>query len=260
MGAVIITTAIIFGLDFSNLANLTVHIVEVGVGLLFILFAIQGITARFQPKAFSPTETFRAKIQNHAIRMKPKNVYNLYLRGEGRRSSALYGNILGVGFTPNFTSKIVRDNEGNILYLKDVRGRLIVDEQGKPIARRDVIRSSDGDTIFVVKQGWLSRPEIVRCNRKYHSELIGDVYIYDLCLSPMGDYLYPSKQWQDEIIEIQRQNEAETVITTFMNNLDLISNVTTISIASSPEFQKILSLRNEIIGTPMQPGGMGMPR
>jgi hypothetical protein len=53
------------------------------------------------------------------------------------------------------------------------------------------------------------------------------------------------------------QNEIETVAMTHAGYLDLVSDVTRISVASSPDFQKLLSLRDErIAATPM---GSNMP-
>jgi len=251
-GLVLIVTSLIFGLNLGDIPAFIINMAKVGVGVFLILIALQGAMAIMQPKAFSPTEDFRTKLINHAQKIKPPNAYNLWLRGEGRRSRALYGKILGVAWVPYLTSEVERDEEGHIIHLEDNEGKPILDKKSKqPIAKRRMIASKDGDTIFVVRKGLLGKPEIIRCNPKWHSEIIGDIYINDLGLVPFGEYFYPSKQWQSSILEILKQNEMETILTTFTNNLDLISNVTTLSIASEPAFRKLMEMRNETIISPM---------
>jgi len=253
-GLALITTALIFGLDLGNIPAFMMNMAQVGVGIFLIMLALQGVMSVLRPKAFSPTEDFRTKMINHANKIKPPNCYNLWLRGEGRRARAMYGKITGVAWVPYLTSEIEKDDKGNTVYLEDDKGKRILNKLTKQtIPKRKMVASSDGDTIFIVKKGLLAKPEIIRCNPKWHSELIGDVYINDLGLVPFGEYYYPSKQWQSAIENIMKQNELETIVQTFQNNLDLISNVTTLSIASEPTYRKLMEMRNEQIANPMQP-------
>lgn len=253
-GLVLIVTSLLFGLNLGNIPEFILNMVKVGIGIFLILIALQGAMSILQPKAFSPTEDFRTKLMTHAQKIKPPNAYNLWLRGEGRRARAIYGKITGIAWIPYLTSEIERDTHGNVVYLSDGNGHNLVDKRTKQsIPKRKMIASSDGDTVFVVKRGLLAKPEIIRCNPKWHSELIGDVYINDLGLVPFGEYLYPSKQWQGNITEIMKQNEMEVIVQTFQNNLDLISNVTTLSIASEPSYRKLMEMRNETLISPMQP-------
>lgn len=253
-GLALIVTTLLFGLDLGDIPNFMINMGKVGVGIFLIMLALQGAMSVLKPKAFSPTEDFRTKMINHANKIRPPNCYNLWLRGEGRRARAMYGKITGVAWIPYLTSEVERDDKGNVIYLTNEKGDKLINKTTKsPIPKRKMIASKDGDTIFVVKKGLLAKPEIIRCNPKWHSELIGDVYINDLGLVPFGEYFYPSKQWQSNINEIMKQNELETIVQTFTNNLDLISNVTTLSIASEPTYRKLMEMRNEQISNPMQP-------
>jgi len=253
-GLALIVTTLLFGLNLGNIPEFMINMAKVGVGIFLIMLALQGVMSVLKPKAFSPTEDFRTKMINHANKIKPPNCYNLWLRGEGIRSRAMYGKITGVAWVPYLTSEIEKDDKGNTVYLTDDKGTKLLNKLTKQtIPKRKMVATKDGDTIFIVKRGLLARPEIIRCNPKWHSELIGDVYINDLGLVPFGEYFYPSKQWQSSIENIMKQSELETVLTTFTNNLDLISNVTTLSIASEPTFRKILEARNEQIANPMAP-------
>jgi len=66
---------------------------------------------------------------------------------------------------------------------------------------------------------------------------------------PYGEFLYPAKQWQNDIIQVMKENEATTIATTHRNNLDLVSNVTQMSLGADPTFQKIMMARSENISS-----------
>jgi len=260
VGLAIIVTTILFGFNLGNIGDFIWGIIRVLLGLGLLYLAVKGALSFIGGKPFSPTADFRTKIVSQAQRSLPANVYSLWLRGEDSRTRAIYGKIIGLAWIPYLTSKVVRDESGNIVYLMTTDGQKILDKDKKPIPLRSTITHKDGDTVFVVKSGFFDAPRIVRCHPKYHSELLGDVYIKDVNLVPFGEFWYPSKQWQNDIIQIMKQNEQEAIVQTFNNNLDLVSNVTTLSIASELTFRKILESRNEEIARPVPQsffGGQG---
>lgn len=244
---VLLITTLLFGFDLGNIPAFIINLITIAIAVGLIIFAIKGVMGEVEPASFSVTEDFRTKLVNQCMKLKPANVYKLWLRGEGMRSRAVIGNIVGLGHIPYKVSKPREDAEGNIIYHKDSKGELINDANGNPVPEMVTMDDGDGDTIIIVKSGFFGKPDIIRCHKKFHSELIGDVYIKDLGLIPFGEYFYPSKQWGEDVQRIQLQNELEAISQTFSKNLDLISNVTTMSIAGDPFYQKVLALRNEEI-------------
>lgn len=245
------------------------------LGLLIILaligLAIQGLLSFLKPKLFSPTEDFRTTVIRISKKAKPFNVRDLYLRGEDMRTYAKWGTIEGVGFIPYVTSKPVIDKDGKPVYQKDSNGKIVMEKQWSqadgafvtiPKVKTEQITDADGDTIFVTQRHkfpvniFMRDLDIIRCNPKYHSDILGDVYIKDVNVTPYGEWLYPCKQWQNDIIHIMKENEAEAIVTTHRNNLDLVSNVTQMSLGSDPTFQKIMLAQSERLSSGLAPQGM----
>lgn len=175
-----------------------------------------------------------------------------------------YGKIIGLAFIPYITSKPKKDENGNFIIQKDSKGkpmkRKFRNEKGEvveePLLEREKILSKDGDTLFIVPKhtglyAVINREvEFVRCNPKYHSDLVGDVYIKDVNIVPYGDFFYPAKQWQEDIVQIMTENQAEAVAMTHSNWLDLASLYTHLSIGGDPTFQKIMLAQSERLSTP----------
>ena len=247
LGAGLVVTTLLFGIDFSNILGFFLTLFKVLVGFGLIIFVMKAFSEMGREDAFSITEDFRTKLVMVAEQMKPPNVHQLWLRGEGTQNRALIGKIKGLAHLPYLVSQIKKDENGHILFLKNEKGEPIFDKNNKKIPMRKEITSEDGDTVFVIDQGFMKPPILVRCHKKYHSDLIGDIYIKDLSLVPSGEYFYPSKQWAEQPIRIMRQSEMEAIMHTYQDNLDLISNTTQMSIASDPLYSKILGLRNEEI-------------
>ena len=268
VGVGLLVIAILYSLFVQRL-DLWGIITQIGAILLggFIIWlAIKGALLFFMKPDFSPTGSWREKLVFYAKKAKPFNVHNLLLRGEDMRTYAKWGKIIGIGFAPYVEAKFKQDNEGRPVYLKNpVTGEVLtvsrVDKDGNevkvPVPDREFITHKDGDIVIItpkhnsgIKAFFSSEVDIIRANPKYVSDLVGDVFIKDVNLSPFGEYLYPSKQWQSEIIAIETHHKAEALVETYRQWLDLISNVTQMSLASSPEFQKIMLVQAEKLATP----------
>lgn len=276
IGVALIAFTFIFGfvLHAFDPAAMIFWIIAILVGLVFCWLALRGILSLIEPKPFSPTDDWKRKLIHIARKAKPPNLYDLWLRGEDMHMRAKYGKILGLGFIPYITASPKRDENGNIIYKKTKEGKQIFvpkrnlkgeieysDESKKkpilvPVPEMNTITHKDGDTLFIVNKHWglygLINPEIemIRANPKYHSDLVGDVYVKDVNFSNYGDFLYPSKQWQETIIEIMQENQSESIIQTHANWLDLVSFATHMSIGGDPTFQKIMIAQSEKITPP----------
>lgn len=267
VGIILIVGAVIlFGFVFPDFDPVN-FIVNLGVLLLMLFLlgmAVLGIASFFKPKPFSPSEDFRNSIIRIAKKAKPFNAHNLFLRGEDMRTNAKWGKITGLGFMPYVVPKPVRDSTGRPIYETNEKGKIIYEKVWSeteknylkvPKQKYDLLTEKDGDVIFITEKFgfplsmFFRGVDIIRANKKYVSDLIGDIYIKDVNLVPFGEYLYPAKQWQEDITRIKKQHEMDTIITTFRYNLDLISQVTQMSLGSDPTFQKIMGAQSERLTT-----------
>lgn len=249
----VIGAIIIFGFSLTNIPQFILNVLIVGGLLVGLFFIVTGVMSYFEPKAYSPSGDFMQKVVNIAIKLKSPNVHDLWLRGEGWQGRSYVGQISGVGFIPYMTSKEIKDEDGKIIFMTDGKGGLLKDRNDKPIPKKEVITEKDGDILFVVKQGilGLGKPLLIRCHRSLcNSMMIGSVSIFSAGFSPYGNWLYPSVQWQSTIKQIMIQNEIETTQMTHASFLDLLSDVSRISVGLSPEFMRLVSLREERISTP----------
>ncbi len=262
IGIIIVVALVLLVAFFGTLSisALITYIIAFIVGGGLIFFALKGVMGYLKPKPFSPTEDFRTKLIRMGMKVKPLNVYNLWLRGEDMRSKALIGRIEGIGFIPYLSQSPKRDEKGNVIYEVDDNGEIIYEEYKekgktlkKPKPQYDYITEKDGDILFIVPKhkgliGLIKRDvDLIRANPKFVSDILGDIFIKDVNVVPYGEYYYPSKQWGKDIIRIMRQHESEAITQTHRNWLDLASNLTQLSLASSPEFQKIMLAQSERI-------------
>lgn len=260
---VIIGAIVLFGFVFQEFDPINFLINIVGILLMIGLLglAVKGLVSFIKPKPFSPQEDFKTSLIRLSIKSKPFNVKDLHLRGEDMRTSARWGKIKGLSFLPYLTSQPMRDKFGKTVYERDVLTNDIVYEKkwskghngyiDVPKPKYELITEKDGDVIIITDKfsfplSIFSRGvDIVRAHKSYVSDLLGDIYIKDVNLVAYGDYLYPSKQWQNDISKIMKENEAQTIIATHRNNLDLVSTVTQMSLGADPTFQKIMLAQSE---------------
>ena len=262
----IIGSIILFGFVWSDFDPLSYIVNIIGVILMIFLLslAIKGLVSFLKPKPFSPTEDFRTALIRLAKKSKPFNVKNLYLRGEDMRTYAKWGKIIGLGFLPYLASSPIRDKKGMPEFERDAKGEIIYEKNWSnsereyietPKIKYKMLSQNDGDVLFITERHafplnlFFRDLDIIRANPKYCSDLLGDIFIKDVNLVPYGEFLYPAKQWQNDIIQIMKENEATTIATTHRNNLDLVSNVTQMSLGSDPTFQKIMMVRSENISS-----------
>lgn len=232
----------------------------IGVMIVLLVLAGKGLASFFAPKPFSPSEDFRSNVVRYSKKAKPRTVKDLYLRGEDMRMPARLGKIIGLHFLPYVTSRPLRDTFGKPIFERTEKGEIKYDKEWSksdetyvdvPKKKYETITEKDGDTVFVInKNGFplsLINPgvDIIRSHKKYHSDLVGDVYIKAVSIVPYGEYGYPNQQWQGDISKILKENESEVIITTHRNNLDLVSNVTQMSLGADPTFQKIMMAQSE---------------
>lgn len=259
---VMIGLIILFGVVFKAFDPVSFVMNIVGIILLILLLglAVKGILSFLKPKPFSPTESFRDNSIRIWKKAKPFNIKDLYLRGEDMRTYAKWGKIIGLGFLPYLTSKTIRDKDGRVVYEKDEKGNIIYDEQYNnlerakikiPRLKQEMITDKDGDVVFVCSRNNFPASifdrslDLIRANRKYVSDLLGDVYIKSVNLVPYGEWYYPVQQWQEDIRHLQVENQAQAVITTHRENLDLASTTTQASLGADPTFQKIMMAQSE---------------
>lgn len=274
VGIIIIIGAIIlFGFVWADFDPIEFIFNTIGIILMLGLLslAVKGLISYLKPKPFSPTDSFRENLIRIAIKAKPFNVKNLYLRGEDMRTYARWGKIRGLGFLPYLTSKPIKDKKGKPIQELDEKGKPIFIKEWSmsekdfiqvPKYKHEIITEKDGDNLFIVDKYrfpmnlFLRGVDVIRAHRRYCSDLIGDIYIKDVNLVPYGEFLYPAKQWSESIIQLMKENESTTIATTHRNNLDMVSIVTQMSLGSDPTFQKIMLAQSERLSSGLaQQGG-----
>ena len=259
----IIGAIILLGIVLKDSFDPITFIINIaGVILLILLLglAVKGILSFIKPKPFSPTESFRDNALKMWRKVKPFTVRDLYLRGEDMMSYAKIGKIIGIGYLPYLSSKAIRDEDGKIIYEKDENGNTVMLKQWSnlekeyieiPKPKEEIITDKDGDIVLACEKNAfplniLDRSiNLIRANRKYVSDLIGDVFIKSPNLVPYGEWYYPVQQWQEDIKHIAVENQSQALITTHRDNLDLASTTTQASLGADPTFQKIMMAQSE---------------
>ena len=148
------------------------------------------------------------------------------------------------------------DENGKIIFTPKLNkdGKKVLDQNGKMITvpEKEILTEKDGEWLFVVQTNpipLLGKEDVIRAHYKYCSDMGERVWIKSPNLVPIGDYFYPTQQWQEDITRIKTQHQAETLIETYEEFLDLLAHVTQMSLGSDPNFQKIMLAQSEAIGT-----------
>jgi len=256
--AVILIFSIVwYGVQFT-LPSIFWTIVRAVLATIFIYLVFKGIASFMAKPGFSPTRRFKDRMIRIATISKPFNVKELYIRGEDMRVYSKWGKIAGLAFIPYLSSKLKTDDNGSYIYeqKKDKNDKPIFDEDGKPVMvnAKDYLTEKDGDWFFVVKRGipFFQQTDLVRSHKSLVSDIGEKVFIKCVNLCPVGEYFYPNQQWQTDIRRIKVQHQSEAVIETYEEFLDLIANVTQMTLNGDPNFQKILKAGTEQIGQEAQ--------
>lgn len=258
----LIAIVFVFGIVLQKFDPIQFIVNIVGLVVLAGLLglAAKGVLAYIKPKPFSPTEDFRSTLIRIAKKAKPFNVKNVYLRGEDMRTYAKWGKIVGLGFLPYISGIVKKGADNKPILKKNEKGEAIYKKEWShtendfiqvPQYEYEPITEKDGDILIITDRHnfplnlFIRDLDIIRANPKYVSDLLGDVFVKDVNLVPYGEFLYPAKQWQADIIHIMKENEDAAIAATHRNNLDLVSNVTQMSLGADPVYQKIMGMRSE---------------
>jgi hypothetical protein len=168
---------------------------------------------------------------------------------------SFWGKISGICFVPYLSATPKRDGQGNYLYVqkKDKNGELMFDKKNKPIMQYDyqVMTEKTGEWAFVIARGfWIfAKKEIVRAHKNLVSDIGETVFIKSPNLINIGDYFYPSQQWQTDIQQILQQHQAEVLVETYQEHLDLVGVITTMTLKADPVFRKAREQNIETLQT-----------
>lgn len=242
-----------------NLVSFLNSILMVGVAVFLFYLAWLGIKSLFQPKPFSPTESLQKKYIRVAELCKPENVKELFLRGDDMRLFSKLGKITGLLFIPYLTSVPELDEKGNEILIdkKNKFGAIEKDEYGKTlkIQKMKVMTEKNGDWLFIIQKGLFKEKMLIRAHHDLVSTVSEKMWIKDVNVVPIGEYFYPSKQWQENIKRVTAQHQLETFIETHMHFLDLVSNISEATLSGNPDYLRMMLLNNEIIS---QRGGVSV--
>jgi len=253
IAVLLIASVLFFGVEFT-LPSILWALIRIIIGLAFLVAIFKILQSLTDKHDFSPTTRFKEKMVRVAKLSKPFNVRELYLRGEDMRVYSKWGKITGLAFIPYLASKLKVDKDGSFTYeqKKDKEGNLMTDEDGKKIMvnKTDILTEKDGDWFIVTERGipFFKQKDIIRCHHSLVSEIGERIWIKTPNLVPIGDYHYPCQQWQEDIKRIHVQHQSEALIETYQEFLDLIANITQMTLNADPNFQKLQQHGIEQVG------------
>lgn len=248
----VLVSILLFGVPFEPIAIFWA-IIRVAFAVALIILVFKGIESFFPSRRLSPTRSFRDKVIEIAIDGKPFNVKKLYMRGEDMRVFSYWGRILGLIFIPCLAgADVLKDGKFTYEKKKDRAGNVIMNKVGKPVYvhAKKMLTEKEGDWLFVVKRGILpffGKKQLVRAHYSLVSDLGESTWIKCVNLVPVGGYYYPNQQWQSDMHRIKVQHQAEAVIETYAEFMDLLAQLTDMALASDPNFQKQMQAKSEEI-------------
>ena len=253
IAVLLVASILFFGVELS-ISGVFWAILKITFLVVAGILVLKGIQSFLPKQSFSPTTRFKDKMIRIAEISKPFNVKEVYLRGEDMRVYSKWGSISGLAFIPYVAGKLQIDKEGKFIYeqKKDWQGNPVVDEDGKPVMvhAHDFLTEKDGDWFIVAKRGipFFKQTDLIRAHHSLVSEIGERIWIKSPNLVPIGDYHYPSIQWQTDIKRVKIQHQAEALVETYSEFLDLVANITQMTLNADPNFQKIQQANTEQIG------------
>lgn len=217
----------------NSIWDFLIALVQLAVLVALLWLSAKGVMAYFTPKAFSPRDDNFSKLTEMARFYKPNNLKDLFFVGDVGKKRVKAGKIVGCLGIPYFTADFERDEKGKVL-LTDIPDPT---KKNRMLPKFRKIVANEGDTLFIIQQGFIFMKErFIRCNRKLHSTLNGDVEIFDINPYPYGRFEYPYKQVQLEPVQLRIQSMLETLLTTNEYQLDLISMGVDKALSFNPEY------------------------
>ncbi len=244
---IVIIVIFVFAGGFQDIYQFLFYIIVLIAVVGGVAILLKTVSILFQPRYYSPSEDIKTKLTLLSQQFKPDNVKFLYFVGSNRRQRVLAGEIIGVLGLPEYIGDIDKDNDGNTQYTE------LLDFEGKKIPKfKDIEVNNElsGDTLFYVKKGnfIFAKKYFIRCSMSLHSDLNGDVEIYDINPVPYGFYNYPFKQMQKDTNKIMIQNQLETILNTHSHQHDLISQSVDSAIYFNPYMRVSIKQQAELGG------------
>ena len=204
---------------------------------------IKAVQIYVQKGYFSPREDYFTAVVNLAIDLKPNNVRDLHFQGSRDKQRVKAGKILGILGIPYMIGEPELDDKGKMKYTKN-------EELGISLPKfKKILLGEDGDTLIVYEHGFLfPKRHFLRCDKKLHSELHGDVTVYDINPVPAGMFEYPFRQMQKGIGNIMVQSQLEIIIATQQHQQDYISQSADSAIYWNPYMKMIQEQKAELGG------------
>jgi len=225
----------IFELAFIVLLTIVLFII-----LYFITIAGELI---FRSSYYSPKEDYFTKLSNMAIDYCPDNLNKVWFQGSTQKRAVVGGKIIGCLGIPYLIGEPILDDKGMQKYTKSE----FLDTK-VPVFQK-INYGNEGDTLIIYQKGWFifKKKHYLRCNMELHSELHGDVVIYDINPVPYGKFFeYPFKQVQRNPQRIMLQSQLEVILATHEHQGDLISQSADAGIYYNPYFKMVNESNAEI--------------
>lgn len=258
VGVILVVSVAFFGVELT-LPSIIAAIIKIIVGIGLIIVMAKGIMSFVALEKAAPKKRMIDIIKRLAKIQKPWYLKEVWIRGEDMRLGFKWGQVKGLLFIPNLAGKPEVDSKGHYVFTEklDRSGKIIKNRDGEPIMihKFSDLTEKDGEWLVVAKRGfWIFAEEsLIRAHYDLVSEIGHEVVIKTTNLLNINGFLFPTQQWQTDIVRTNVQHQAEIAFEAQESFWDMLEHLAARGVAANPEIRKEQVLNTESMGnTPRQ--------
>lgn len=253
VGVILVVSVAFFGVELT-LPSIIAAIIKIVVGIGLIVVMAKGIMSFIAREKAPPKKRMIDIIKRLAKIQKPWYLKEVHIRGEDMRMGFKWGQVKGLLFIPNLAGKPVVDAKGHYVFTEklDRSGKIIKNRENEPIMVHKFadLTEKDGEWLIVAKRGfWIFGEEsLIRAHYELVSEIGHDVVIKTTNLLNINGFLFPTQQWQTDIVRTNVQHQAEIAFEAQESFWDMLEHLASRGVAANPELKKSQLLNTESMG------------
>lgn len=253
VGVILVVSVAFFGVELT-LPSIIAAIIKIVVGIGLIVVMAKGIMSFIALEKAPPKKRMIDIIKRLAKIQKPWYLKEVHIRGEDMRMGFKWGKVKGLLFIPNLAGKPVVDAKGHYVFTEklDRSGKIIKNRENEPIMVHKFadLTEKDGEWLIVAKRGfWIFGEEsLIRAHYELVSEIGHDVVIKTTNLLNINGFLFPTQQWQTDIVRTNVQHQAEIAFEAQESFWDMLEHLASRGVAANPELKKSQLLNTESMG------------
>jgi hypothetical protein len=253
VGVILVVSVAFFGVELT-LPGIIAAIIKIVVGVGLIIVLAKGIMSFVEITKAPPKKRMLDIIKRLAKIQKPYYLKEVHIRGEDMRLGFKWGAVKGLLFIPNLAGKPVVDAKGHYVFTEklDRSGKIIKNRDGEPIMIHKFgdLEIKDGEWLIVAKRGWwiFAQEDLIRAHYDLVSEIGHEVVIKTTNLLNINGFLFPTQQWQTDIVRLNVQHQAEIAFEAQESFWDMLEHLASRGVAANPELKKSQLLNTESMG------------